>query len=228
MKATSLAALAALTVTLAAAPARADDEALVRVLAEQAPVHTGPGFSYRVVYVASRGDVLSWQSDVLEHDVVIAGQIDANLFASTTGSDADWIVKLIDVYPDNDARMNMRAGMAWALTLVNMRHPEIVEAVLRDQMAATGEDRDAFVNGIMSAVVMRCDTSPDDPPLEAFIRHRPIGDAALAARWDSDVRIPCEQARDEIHPVLRDAGAIEEVFRYQSLTGLVDRLRRAH
>jgi hypothetical protein len=41
-----------------AAPARADEEALVRVLAEQAAVHTGPGFGYRVVYVASRGEVL--------------------------------------------------------------------------------------------------------------------------------------------------------------------------
>jgi hypothetical protein len=38
--------------------ARADDEALVRVLAEQAEVHTGPGFAFRVVYVAARGEVL--------------------------------------------------------------------------------------------------------------------------------------------------------------------------
>jgi len=38
--------------------ARADDEALARVLAEQANVHTGPGFSYRVIYVATRDEVL--------------------------------------------------------------------------------------------------------------------------------------------------------------------------
>src|SRR5262249_9800602 len=42
----------------AAAPARADDEALVRVIAEQAQVHTGPGFGYRVVYLANRDEVL--------------------------------------------------------------------------------------------------------------------------------------------------------------------------
>ena len=42
---------------LAAPAARADDEALVRVLAEQASVHTGPGFAFRVVYVANRGEV---------------------------------------------------------------------------------------------------------------------------------------------------------------------------
>jgi len=50
---------ALLALVLGAAPvARADDEALVRVLAEQAAVHTGPGFSFRVVYVAARGEVL--------------------------------------------------------------------------------------------------------------------------------------------------------------------------
>jgi uncharacterized protein YgiM (DUF1202 family) len=38
--------------------AHADEDALVRVLAEEASVHTGPGFSYRTVYVASRGEVL--------------------------------------------------------------------------------------------------------------------------------------------------------------------------
>jgi len=38
--------------------ARADDEALVRVLAEQTAVHTGPGAAFRVVYVATRGEVL--------------------------------------------------------------------------------------------------------------------------------------------------------------------------
>ncbi|HEY4187157.1 MAG TPA: SH3 domain-containing protein [Polyangia bacterium] len=39
------------------APARADDEALARVTAEEAQVHTGPGFAFRVVYVATRGEV---------------------------------------------------------------------------------------------------------------------------------------------------------------------------
>lgn len=38
-------------------PARADEDALVRVLAEEASVHTGPGFSFRVVYLATRGEV---------------------------------------------------------------------------------------------------------------------------------------------------------------------------
>jgi len=51
-------------------------------------------------FVHDRPDVVSWTSDTLDKDVVIAGNVIARLFASTTGSDADWVVKLIDVYPD--------------------------------------------------------------------------------------------------------------------------------
>ena len=51
-------------------------------------------------FVDDRSDVLSFETAVLDEDVTIAGEVVARLFASTTGSDADWIVKLIDVYPE--------------------------------------------------------------------------------------------------------------------------------
>lgn len=50
-------------------------------------------------FAATRPDVLTYRSDVLDEDVTLAGPITARLFASTTGTDADWVVKLIDVYP---------------------------------------------------------------------------------------------------------------------------------
>lgn len=52
-------------------------------------------------FLADRTDVLSWQSDVLTDDVTITGDIAAKLFASTSGTDSDWVVKLIDVYPSD-------------------------------------------------------------------------------------------------------------------------------
>ncbi|MDO8679844.1 MAG: CocE/NonD family hydrolase [Acidobacteriota bacterium] len=52
-------------------------------------------------FVDDRADVLSWETPPLDADVTIAGEVMAHLFASTTGSDADWIVKLIDVYPED-------------------------------------------------------------------------------------------------------------------------------
>jgi putative CocE/NonD family hydrolase len=48
-----------------------------------------------------RPDVLSFETDALAEDVTITGKVLANLFASTTGTDADWIIKLIDVYPED-------------------------------------------------------------------------------------------------------------------------------
>src|SRR3984957_13406701 len=51
--------------------------------------------------VDHRPDVLSFGSDPLEHDLTITGPLAAHLFASTSGSDSDFIVKLIDVYPEN-------------------------------------------------------------------------------------------------------------------------------
>ena len=52
-------------------------------------------------FVQGRPDVLSWETESLAEDVVVRGDIVAHLFAATTGSDADWIVKLIDVYPED-------------------------------------------------------------------------------------------------------------------------------
>ena len=51
-------------------------------------------------FVHHRPDVLTWVTDTLTEDVVVSGKIIANLFASTSGTDSDWIVKLIDVYPE--------------------------------------------------------------------------------------------------------------------------------
>jgi len=53
----------------------------------------------RFVYL--RPDVASWQTAVLDKNLTVTGDIVAHLFASTTGSDSDWIVKLIDVYPQD-------------------------------------------------------------------------------------------------------------------------------
>ena len=52
-------------------------------------------------HVARRPDVLTFSTRHFSEDMTLAGPIDANLFVSTTGTDADWVVKLIDVYPDD-------------------------------------------------------------------------------------------------------------------------------
>jgi putative CocE/NonD family hydrolase len=55
-------------------------------------------------FVYSRPDVISFTLDSLTEDLTVTGKIIAHLFASTSGTDADWIVKLIDVYPAFDPK----------------------------------------------------------------------------------------------------------------------------
>ena len=52
-------------------------------------------------FVSGRKDLKNFETPVLDHDVTVTGDVTADLFAATTGSDADWVMKLIDVYPDD-------------------------------------------------------------------------------------------------------------------------------
>jgi putative CocE/NonD family hydrolase len=52
-------------------------------------------------FAARRPDVLVYQTDPLTEDITVAGPLTASLFVSTSGSDSDFVVKLIDVYPDD-------------------------------------------------------------------------------------------------------------------------------
>ena len=52
-------------------------------------------------FASRRPDVLVYQTGELEEDVTLAGPIKVDLVVSTSGTDSDWVVKLIDVYPDD-------------------------------------------------------------------------------------------------------------------------------
>lgn len=52
-------------------------------------------------FAARRPDVLVYQTAAMENDLVVAGPLDVDLWVSTTGTDADFVVKLIDVFPDH-------------------------------------------------------------------------------------------------------------------------------
>jgi len=54
-------------------------------------------------FVSDRKDLANFETPVLTSDITVTGDVKADLFAATTGSDTDWIVKLIDVYPDGTA-----------------------------------------------------------------------------------------------------------------------------
>ncbi len=87
---------------------------------------------------SGRPDVAVFVSDVLTSPMKISGQPVANLVASTSGTDADWIVKLIDVYPDEVAGQPEMGGyqLAIAMDIFRGRYRESLEtpkAIVADQ-----------------------------------------------------------------------------------------------
>jgi putative CocE/NonD family hydrolase len=86
-------------------------------------------------FVDGRPDVLTFQTEPLAENFTISGQIRARLFAATTGADSDWIVKLIDRYPDDEKDRKL---MGYQLMIVgdvvraryrkSFEHPEPVPA----------------------------------------------------------------------------------------------------
>ncbi len=66
---------------------------------------------------SARPDVLSFTTDVLTAPVMIAGQPVVHLNASTSGTDSDWVVKLIDVYPDQVAEDPKMGGYQFAVAM---------------------------------------------------------------------------------------------------------------
>jgi putative CocE/NonD family hydrolase len=73
----------------------------VPVLGEIGDGMPGDYMTYDQRFASQRTDVLAWATPVLDHDVTIAGPVAASLHVSTTGTDSDFVVKLIDVYPDD-------------------------------------------------------------------------------------------------------------------------------
>jgi uncharacterized protein len=66
---------------------------------------------------SDRTDVLTYQTPVLDAPVRISGAPIADLFAATTGTDADWVVKLIDVFPDEVPRQPEMGGYQLAVSM---------------------------------------------------------------------------------------------------------------
>ena len=62
----------------------------------------------------------------------------------------------------------MIAGVAWGMTMVNLKQPVVLEALLRKHGFGFG-DTDAFANGVMSALIMRKDTTPDEEHIASLL-----------------------------------------------------------
>ncbi|MFT5627914.1 MAG: putative CocE/NonD family hydrolase [Glaciecola sp.] len=93
-------------------------------------------------FAARRPDVLIFETEILEDDITFAGDILAKLNVSTTGTDADWIVKIVDVHPA-DAE-EQEDGMQDHLSMSNY-HLMVRSEVMRGRFRNSFENPEAFV-----------------------------------------------------------------------------------
>jgi len=66
-------------------------------------------------FITDRADVLTLQTDRLPEDVTVTGKVAAHLVASTSGTDSDWVVKIIDVLPEDFPQDPQMSGYQWMI-----------------------------------------------------------------------------------------------------------------
>ena len=133
------------------------------------------------------------------------------------------IEMLVRESPEGIARLSSTAGYAWAVTLVNLPQPAIMGAFL-ERYADRLPNPEAFSYGVMTSIMMRFDTTPDDPSILPFCEYRPeCGDPAV---WERFVSRPCRTGLKEFYPVLKRHNQLGQIFRFQDLGRLVEQLKR--
>jgi hypothetical protein len=122
--------------------------------------------------------------------------------------------------PHDLARENMIAGVAWAVTMVNLKQPVVIEGLLKKHGLGFG-DTDAFANGVASALIMRKDTTPNEEHIASLLAYEPApGDTRLETVWNSVFKQTAKKAVDEYYPTIKQKGRLGEIFRFQSLAEL--------
>ncbi len=83
-------------------------------------------------FASERPDVLVFQSEILDSEVTLVGPINAHLKVSVSGTDSDWIVKLIDVYPDEPTSFPKTAADVDIRGYQQMVRSEVIRARFRE------------------------------------------------------------------------------------------------
>jgi putative CocE/NonD family hydrolase len=111
-------------------------------------------------FAATRPDVLVYATEPLEEDLTVAGPISPKLFVSTTGTDADWIVKLIDVYPpDRSTPAAAGAVEVWSPPVTLAGYQQLVRGwPLRGKFRRSFETPEPFEPGKVESIEF---TMPD-------------------------------------------------------------------
>ena len=123
--------------------------------------------------------------------------------------------------PDDTARLNARAGVAWAFTIVNVRQPGIAEQFLRLK-ASRVRGNGGYTNGLCSALIMASDMVPGHQYVKEFCEFAPnAAETSLANAWERHIGHDLQTRIDDYRRMLKAHHQLGEVFRYHPLPQFV-------
>ncbi|MBM3262218.1 MAG: hypothetical protein FJY97_02150 [candidate division Zixibacteria bacterium] len=137
-------------------------------------------------------------------------------FLPYTGS-ATYMIDLIrQEAPHRLALENLTAGFAWPVTLVNIRHPDVIEGYVRDGFGRS-ICQEAFAQGMVAALMTWVDCSPEEVSVQTLLEHRPdASETATAAFWTDQIVERGADAVKRVYPALKKTGQMHTLFRYHN------------
>jgi len=134
-----------------------------------------------------------------------------------------WIAAEMEA-PNERAFKILKAGISWPTNIVNMRHPEIFEDLIKRRGAAE-ENEGTIRHGVAASTTMAMDTTPNHPVVKSYLEYKPKSDdPKVQALWNKLVYEPAYRAVHRYQPILKRHNMLDQVFRFQDLDALVDRL----
>jgi hypothetical protein len=120
------------------------------------------------------------------------------------------------------SRLNLFAGLGSVTVIVNMRSPDVLETLVRERVAKrSGEEIEAYSQGIACSMVMRQDTTRNEENALNLLKYRPS--AGMEEMWEKVVAGPARLALHTLHPMLRGERRLDEITRYQPLAEIMAR-----
>ena len=126
--------------------------------------------------------------------------------------------------PDDRVHNILKAGISWPTNIVNMQNPAIFEDLIRRHGEAE-EEAGTIAHGVGASTTMAVDITPNHPLVKKYLEYVPsTSDSKVRDRWTKMVHDPVYKAVHRYQPVLKAHRMLDQVFRFQDLDALVDRL----
>jgi hypothetical protein len=126
--------------------------------------------------------------------------------------------------PNDRALKILKAGISWPTNIVNMQTPEIFEDLIR-RRGADEEKAGTIKHGVGASTTMAMDTTPNHPVVHQYLKYVPkSSDPKVRELWQKLVHEPAYKAVHRYQPLFKAHGMLDQVFRFQDLDALADKL----